>query len=150
MSIRDASNLCLLFALGMTACSSSSSGRATTGGSGGMSCDGSGTPAPSCTPQNPSDGCQTCQQQYCCSEWEDCAAQNPSDPCIDGGPDGTGELNCFQSCYINEIGQGVSDPDARLTCAGACATPSCGATVSTATSSLVACLIDNCVSFCFF
>ena len=64
------------------------------------------------------------------------------------GGDDKGEIDCFQACYIAELKKGTDPNDAKGTCGGQCATPSCG-TIAGATSELVACLDKDCLDECF-
>ena len=130
-------------------------GGSTGGSSGGYACepaDGGtqGTPG-SCKAQNATDPCEVCVETKCCTEWEACVATGPGNPCGFGGPtdgDDKGEIDCFQACYIAELKKGTDPNDAKGTCGGQCATPSCG-TIAGATSELVACLDKDCLDECF-
>ena len=124
-----------------------------TGGSAGYECEPAtggvpGTPG-SCEPSDTTDACQTCIKAKCCTEFQVCVATAPGNPCWEGGPkDGDGEMPCFQTCYTAELDKGTDPSTAKGTCAGQCATPSCG-TVAGATSDLIACLDTGCLTECF-
>jgi hypothetical protein len=134
---------------------STSGGGTAGGGTGGASvidCDPTQPPANpgSCTPQDTSDTCQVCISEKCCDEYAACAATDPDDSCAWGGPAGQGEITCIQECvYGAQDDGGVADDATIAECAGSCTTPSCTqATVSPQTSTLVACLKDNCFDDC--
>lgn len=133
---------------GGTAGSAGSAGTAGSGGSG-VQCDdldggAIGTPG-SCEPADPNDACQVCVKDNCCTEYSECIATNPDNVCGWGGPNGEGEVFCFQECLINA---GVADPTTQQQCAGNCGTPACGGIIGDKTNVLIACLNNKCFSEC--
>jgi len=133
---------------------SGATGGSATGGSGGAQfecepADGGPAGTPGSCKASGTDKCEVCIEAKCCTEWSACAATGPGNPCMWGSPTaGDGEIFCFQTCYTAELKKGTDPTEAKGTCAGSCATPSCG-TVSGATSELIACLDKECLADCF-
>ena len=118
-----------------------------TGGTGGTTdvCGASGQPA-SCEPEAGStDPCALCIKGHCCTEYGACVTNNA---CLNGAPDGKGEIFCMQACYIKETTQnGLSGDDAKNKCGADCVTPTCG-TIASETSEAFACLDEQCPTEC--
>ncbi len=113
------------------------------GGGGGSSCDPTSGEPGDCTALDPTNACQVCIQNSCCVEYGHCT-QSPDDNCAWGGPDGNGEVFCFQECVFNA---GLADPTTQANCAASCTTPGCG-TISSATNDLIGCLNNSCFAEC--
>ena len=137
---------------------SSGSGGAKTGGAagkaggGGMKATDSGISDAHFDTCNPDKTrmCDNCVQTKCCDEWLDCA--NDKD-CLNTVGGKVGEFICIQDCILGDGGSVMTAED----CAGPCQHGS--GTVSSATSSLIACMRDmaggdagsaqNCTLECF-
>jgi hypothetical protein len=122
------------------------------GGGGGLECDpggaSNGTPG-DCVPLDPGNACQECIEASCCTEWSRCIATSPDNVCAWGGPNGEGEIVCFQNCVLSAVADGgVADDDTLVLCAAGCATPQC-TTIGATTNYLIGCLTTNCIAACF-
>jgi hypothetical protein len=122
------------------------------GGVGGIACDPDGTQhgiPGDCVPVDPGDACQECVQASCCTEWASCIATSADNVCAWGGPNGEGEIICFQICVQSVVADGgVADDETMAECAANCATPGC-TTIGSRTNDMIACLSMNCLSQCF-
>lgn len=103
----------------------------TDAGTGGATGGTGGTVAVTCDADDPTNSCQVCVEQKCCTEFEACYAGN--DAC--GNPAGNGQIDCLIDCL--ETGDITS-------CSGTCG----GANITDATNDLYACLDNECQVEC--
>jgi hypothetical protein len=136
-----------------------SSGEAGGGGEGGdegeVQCDpASGnldnTPYPDCEPANDEDECGACIQENCCEESKECYGYEPNNVCGWGGPEGRGEIDCYQECMTAYVAgnDGLCDIDGQDSCLATCTTPGCGVNIGNQTNALASCINSNCPSEC--
>jgi hypothetical protein len=147
---------------GGTAGASGSAGESGSGGEGGdadpVTCDpdpgdpelGS-TPYPTCEPEDASDECGTCIQENCCEESKECYGYEPKNVCGWGGPEGLGEIDCYETCLKEYVSgaEGVCDDEGIFGCLNTCVTDGCGAVAGNQTQALAICMNSNCSDECF-
>jgi hypothetical protein len=108
------------------------------------------TPYPNCEPFDPENSCEACIQTSCCEISKECFSYAPGNVCGWGGPDETGEVNCYQDCIDNYIDEndGICDTEGEDFCLGECATEGCGQ-IGNQTQDMLGCMWENCATDCF-
>jgi hypothetical protein len=146
---------------GTTAGTGGGAGDSGSGGEGGddggpVTCDPDegnlvSTPYDTCEPEDDDDECGACIQENCCEESKKCYGYDPKNVCGWGGPEGLGEIDCYESCLTEYVtgAEGVCDDDGIFGCLNACATEACGVIAGNQTTELAACMNANCPSECF-
>lgn len=125
------------------------------GDAGTVQCDPSSgnlvnTPYPHCDPEDTADVCGACIQENCCEESMQCYGYDPNNVCGWGGPEGFGEIDCYQECMTQYVSgnDGLCDIDGQDSCLAVCTTPGCGLNIGNQTQDLAVCINRNCPSEC--
>jgi hypothetical protein len=109
------------------------------------------TPYPDCEPANDDDECGACIQENCCEESKECYGFEPKNVCGWGGPEGLGEIDCYETCLKEYVtgAEGVCDDEGIFGCLNTCVTDACGAVPGNRTQDLAVCMNSNCSDECF-
>lgn len=142
-------------ASGGTTGGTSTGGAAPSGGMGGEGgapvdvCEAETTPLDTCEFED-ADECASCLSESCCDEVSACYGTDPEDVCgygLSGEADENSEFECTRSCLAEIVAEGNfvidDDIDDCLAQCMKCTLP------SLTTTSLVACMNDNCPDECY-